>query len=97
MVITSDFVFIRPQKTGGVSFETYLRKYYNGVRFGHLHNEVGADFDFDKWNHMTMFSEPWNGNANRFDSYIIHYAGKGVFDKTSRMEQIKSDKDIIYG
>lgn len=34
-----------------------------------------------KWNHMTMFSEDWNGNANRFDSYIIHYAGRGIFEE----------------
>ena len=34
-----------------------------------------------KWNHMTMFSEKWNNNASRFDSYIIHYAGRGVFDE----------------
>jgi lipopolysaccharide biosynthesis glycosyltransferase len=47
-----------------------------------------------KWNHMTMFSEPWNGYADRFQSHIIHYAGGGVFEKgkvKSRLEQIKSD------
>ena len=27
-----------------------------------------------------MASEEWNNFANRFDSYIIHYAGAGVFD-----------------
>lgn len=36
-----------------------------------------------KWNHMTMFSEEWNNNASRFDSYIIHYAGRGVFDESA--------------
>jgi len=34
-----------------------------------------------QFNHMTLFSQPWNDNANRFDSHIIHYAGRGVFDE----------------
>jgi len=53
-----------------------------------------------RWNHMTMFSEPWNGNPNRFDSHIIHYAGNGVFDKgqfTNKLEQAKFDYGIMYG
>lgn len=51
-----------------------------------------------KWNHMTMFSEKWNNNADRFQSYIIHYAGKGVFDSNveTRIEQIKKDYKKIY-
>lgn len=51
-----------------------------------------------KWNHMSMFSEPWNNNANRFDSYIIHYAGGGVFDAgvKTKMDQIRKDYDKIY-
>ena len=44
-----------------------------------------------QWNHMTMFSEGWNGYANRFDSYIIHYAGAGTFDESNRTNQIKND------
>jgi len=28
-----------------------------------------------KWNHMTVFSEKWNGAPHRRDSHIIHYAG----------------------
>ncbi len=56
-----------------------------------------------QWNHMSMFSEPWNNNANRFDSYIIHYAGaanfpddptdrkKGSNDLASRIELINND------
>jgi len=53
-----------------------------------------------KWNHMTMFSQPWNNNADRFASNIIHYAGEGVFDKPSvsnRVQQIKNDIQRIYG
>lgn len=51
-----------------------------------------------KWNHMTMFSESWMG-ANRFESHIIHYAGKGIFEAgvQSRLEQIKRDYKTIYG
>jgi len=57
------------------------------------------DLDF-KFNHMSMFSEPWNGSPSRFDSYIIHYAGKASFpDKgnRSRTEMIKDDIRQIYG
>jgi lipopolysaccharide biosynthesis glycosyltransferase len=52
-----------------------------------------------RFNHMTLFSEPWNGNANRFDSYIIHYAGRGVFENgvSNFIEQIKKDIKEIYG
>ena len=57
-------------------------------------------FELDyKWNHMTMFSEGWNNNADRFDSHIIHYAGVGIFDKKnngSRIKQIINDKIKIY-
>lgn len=55
------------------------------------------EMDF-RFNHMTMFSEPWN-NASRFDSFIIHYAGAGIFDKGigSRREQIIKDAKTIYG
>jgi lipopolysaccharide biosynthesis glycosyltransferase len=51
-----------------------------------------------QYNHMTMFSEDWNENANRFDSYIIHYGGAGVFDSdiNSREEQIKRDKKKLF-
>ena len=51
------------------------------------------------FNHMTMFSEPWNNNANRFYSRIIHYAGKGIFDEgvSSRHEQMKLDYEKVYG
>ena len=49
------------------------------------------------WNHMSMFSEPWNGSPNRFDSYVIHYAGAGIFEGTgSRLEQIKRDNSVWY-
>tara|TARA_R110000824_G_scaffold13496_6_gene58726 strand:+ start:3180 stop:3932 length:753 start_codon:yes stop_codon:yes gene_type:complete len=40
-----------------------------------------------QFNHMTMFSEEWNNFANRFDSHIVHYAGKGVFDESDISEE----------
>lgn len=45
------------------------------------------------WNHMTMFSEGWNGSPDRFDSNVIHYAGKGLFDGDypNKIEQMKAD------
>jgi len=49
-----------------------------------------------KWNHMTMFSEPWNGNADRFESYIVHYAGQGIFDAGGRQQQIQNDAEKVY-
>ena len=68
---------------------------YNIHKYGFKVKELSY-----KWNHMTMFSEPWNKNADRFKSYIIHYAGGGVFDKgvvSNRVEQIKKDYNRIYG
>lgn len=49
-----------------------------------------------KFNHMTMFSEE---GVNRFESFIIHYAGRGIFDKRikTRNEQIEHDIKTIYG
>ena len=52
------------------------------------------------YNHMTMFSEDWNGNADRFKSYIIHYAGRGIFNQktaSNKLQQAKLDYQRIYG
>jgi hypothetical protein len=51
------------------------------------------------WNHMTMFSEPWNFSKDRFASFILHYAGNGIFDEgvSSRVEQMRKDAEAIYG
>lgn len=53
----------------------------------HLNNFKVQELPF-KWNHMSMFSEPWNGNANRFSSFIIHYAGAASFpdDQSGRIK-----------
>jgi len=68
---------------------------YNIHKFGFKFKELPF-----KWNHMTMFSEPWNNNANRFLSYIIHYAGGGIFENgkvSNRIQQIRRDYNKIYG
>ena len=49
-----------------------------------------------KFNHMTMFSEAWNNYANRFNSYVIHYAGVGLFAPCgNRTEMIRQDSCIL--
>ena len=48
-----------------------------------------------QWNHMTMFSEAWNKHADRFESHMIHYAGRGTFDTSSRIDQIRKDAEEI--
>lgn len=52
-----------------------------------------------KFNHMSMFSEEWNGAPSRFDSHLIHYAGRASFPdkgKRSREQLIKDDAKRIY-
>jgi len=68
---------------------------YQIMKQGHKYVDLGY-----KWNHMSMFSEPWNGSPSRFDSYVMHYAGGAKFpDKRGRsMEQlIRDDVKNIYG
>ncbi len=68
---------------------------YQLMKLEYKYIDLGYEF-----NHMSMFSEPWNGNASRFDSHIIHYAGKAKFpDKgnRSRVQLIKDDVKEIYG
>lgn len=63
----------------------------------HKHGHQIQELPFT-FNHMTMFSEPWNGHANRFDSYLLHYAGKGVFEPrfNEKISQMRSDYEQIY-
>ena len=71
------------------------------VHIGYLIKKYGynvARLSFH-WNHMTMFSESWNGNADRFKSHIIHYAGGGVFETgtvSNKIEQAKKDYARLY-
>lgn len=45
-----------------------------------------------QFNHMSMFSEAWNGYADRMRSYIIHYAGKPMDE---RIEIMKHDLRVL--
>jgi lipopolysaccharide biosynthesis glycosyltransferase len=68
---------------------------YQLMKQGHKYIDLGY-----KWNHMSMFSEPWNGSASRFDSYIIHYAGGARFPdlgNRTRSELMRDDIARIYG
>lgn len=72
--------------------QTYLN--YQMMRLGYRFVDLGY-----KFNHMSMFSEAWNGSPSRFDSHIIHYAGNGKFqDKANREigQLIKDDITRIY-
>ncbi len=68
---------------------------YQIMRLGYKYADLGY-----KFNHMSMFSEPWNGSPSRFDSHIIHYAGEAKFpDKGERTREqlIRDDVQKIYG
>ena len=68
---------------------------YNIMKYNFKYIDLGY-----KYNHMAMFSEPWNGSPSRFDSYLLHYAGGAKFpDKgeRTRVELIKDDIRKIYG
>jgi len=68
---------------------------YQIMRLGYEYVDLGY-----KWNHMSMFSEEWNGSPSRFDSHIIHYAGGAKFPdkgKRSREQLIRDDVKKIYG
>ncbi len=67
---------------------------YQMMKFGYKYIDLGY-----RWNHMSMFSEPWNGSPSRFDSHIIHYAGAARFpDKgtRSRTQLMIDDIEKIY-
>lgn len=75
---------------------------YCDVHLGyHIHRLGFEIYELDwRFNHMSIFSESWNGGPSRFDSYIIHYAGTGAFPdkgKRSRVQLIKDDIARIYG
>jgi lipopolysaccharide biosynthesis glycosyltransferase len=88
-------------------FLPHRGKYWTGWAGSQSHMSYNIHkFNFNiydlgyKWNHMTMFSETWNNNADRFKSNIIHYAGNGIFDKRvvkTKFNQAKKDCEVIYG
>lgn len=67
---------------------------YNIKRFNIPFIDLGY-----KWNHMSMFSEEWNGSPDRFKSHIIHYAGVGIFEPgiDNKLEQMKKDVKVWWG
>ena len=70
------------------------------IHIGYLINKLGykvKELPY-QFNHMTMFSEEWNDNPNRFNSHIIHYAGRGVFDSgvNNKLEQAYLDYERLY-
>jgi len=85
----------------GQNYPLWEKSGYDDVYLGFLINELSIPVRgaHHKWNHMTMFSEPWSKSRNRFESYIIHYAGQGIFDYgvKTRIEQMKLDKERLYG
>ena len=86
-------------------FQPINGKYWDGFGFDDIH--LGWQINkrkylvysmHHKWNFMTMFSENWCKD-NRFNAFIIHYAGRGMFDHgvKNRMEQIRLDHKKLYG
>jgi len=75
---------------------------YDDVHLGYQINRLDMkihELDY-RFNHMSMFSESWSGNASRFDSHIIHYAGQAGFPdkgKRTKVQQIRDDIGRIYG
>lgn len=71
------------------------------IHIGYLINKLGhkvQELPY-QFNHMTMFSEHWNGSPDRFDSHIIHYAGSGIFEQgkvPNKIEQARSDYRRAY-
>ena len=88
-----------------------FKKIENGYWVGFGYDDVHLGWNIHKlnykiqelpfiFNHMSMFSEPLNGYANRFDSYIMHYAGGFDFpDKNNRnkVSIMKDDIISVYG
>jgi len=79
----------------------WILKGFDDVHLGYQIYSLGLKiFELDyRFNHMSVFSESWNGNLSRFNSYIIHYAGKAKFpDKgnRTRVELMKDDIKEIY-
>jgi len=71
------------------------------IHIGYLINKLKYEIEElpYQFNHMTMFSESWNENPDRFESHIIHYAGRGVFEPGSapnKIEQAKLDYERWY-
>jgi len=80
----------------------WIKYGYDDVHLGYQINRLDmkiCELSY-KFNHMSMFSEKWNGRVSRFDSYMLHYAGNAKFPgkgKRSKIQLIKDDINKIYG
>uniref|UniRef100_A0A6M3XS86 Putative glycosyltransferase n=1 Tax=viral metagenome TaxID=1070528 RepID=A0A6M3XS86_9ZZZZ len=78
--------------------ELYMDLGYDDVYLGYQIFKYGIGIHelSYRFNHMSMFSEDWNMNASRFDSYVIHYAGGVGFNPIiPRSEQIRQDTLLL--
>lgn len=88
-------------------FRRFEGRYWEGrgypdIHLGYQIHRLGIEiFELDwRFNHMSMFSEKWNGHASRFDSHILHYAGHAKFPDRGnkiKVQQIAEDIARIYG
>lgn len=102
---TNAGVFVLSKEHGGI-FDPHEGQYWRGwgsadLHMGYMAHKLGykvSELPY-QWNHMTPHSEAWNGSPDRFNSFIIHYAGKGVFDPSvsTRLEQIRQDIEAVRG
>jgi len=80
----------------------WIRYGYDDVHLGYQINRLGMKiYELSyRFNHMSMFSEKWNGRPSRLGSYMLHYAGNAKFPgkgKRSKIQLIKDDISKIYG
>jgi len=81
-----------------INGELWMDLGYDDVHLGYQirkHNFDIHELDF-KWNFMTMHVESWNKCADRFNSYILHYAGRGTYNSNNRVDQMRKDYNKIY-
>jgi len=91
----------------GEIYNNQTGRHWEGLGFAQLHlgyhiHRLGFEiYELDwRFNHMSLFSEKWNGSPSRFNSFIIHYAGRGEFPGRKgrpRIQLIKDDIAKIYG
>jgi lipopolysaccharide biosynthesis glycosyltransferase len=87
-------------------FEGKIWRDNDDCHFGFMIKHLGFEYHElpYQFNHTSMYSEPWNGNADRFDSYIIHYAGRAAFPGhvgtnscEDKLKLLRQDYEKIYG
>jgi len=81
-----DIRLIQSKHLGEMKEQTFLnwRVRKQGIKIHEL------DYRF---NHMSMFSEDWNGSSDPTTSYILHYAGV----QKTKVAKIKADVQKIWG